>query len=173
MRSASTVLAQPGAPDVLCEPRRVETSLDGMRVKLARARRHVDELKAILGSVADDAVASINGQPSGTNPSVLEYRVMRVPPLDPVASAVVGDIVHNLRSALDHLAWQLVLLDPATDAMGIMQRLDNIDKHRLLLTVIHRIDLDLPAYWGSSDGDPVPRGNCVSGRALTAVRRVA
>ena len=28
-----------------------------------------------------------------------------------MAGAIVGDILHNLRSALDHVAWLLVLLD--------------------------------------------------------------
>ncbi len=126
-------------------------------------------------------------------------------------AAVTGDIVHNLRSALDHVAWQLVVLDngqptretafplhdsatnergnprvltikpgirdagimaaveamqpyaearhghdPRTDALGIVGRLDNIDKHRLLLTVVHALDRDMPAYWGSNEGDPSP-----------------
>ena len=37
------------------------------------------------------------------------YRVKRAGPQDPTWSAIIGDCVHNLRAALDHLAWQLVL----------------------------------------------------------------
>ncbi|MCL4369267.1 MAG: hypothetical protein M1337_08930 [Actinobacteria bacterium] len=37
---------------------------------------------------------------------VLRHRVVREPPLD-LWSLIIGDVVHNARSALDHLAWQL------------------------------------------------------------------
>ena len=30
-------------------------------------------------------------------------------------AVILGDAVHNLRSALDHLIWQLVLLDTGKD----------------------------------------------------------
>lgn len=47
--------------------------------------------------------------------------------------------------------------DPSTDSLGIIKRLDNIDKHRLLLTVTHTLDHRDPSWWGSSDGNPTPR----------------
>lgn len=187
-------------------------NLDGVRIKLRRAQHLTEELRALLSPLADRATNSIVGAPADEDPSTLEYLVIDVPEIDPMASAIAGDIVHNLRGALDHLAWQLVLLDggqpdnrtafplhdsrhndkgiqrvltispgvndprimaaveqmqpyksaehgqePATDALGIIQRLDNIDKHRLLLTVVHRIDYNMPAWWGSSEGDPSPK----------------
>lgn len=144
--------------------------------------------------------------------STLTYLVTNVPGVDPMISVIVGEIVHLVRSALDHLAWQLVVLDggqpndytqfpvydtptnakgnprtvtiqpgimnqavlnalvdmqpfqrpqygePATDSMlWVLHRLDIIDKHRLLLTAVHRLDFDKPAWWGSNDGDPSPR----------------
>ena len=165
----------------------------------------------MLGPLAAKATESIVGAPDENDPSILIYRVTRVPDIDPMVAAIAGDILHNLRSALDHLAWQLVVLDggvpnkwtafplhesstnkdgsarvltiqpgindprimaavetmqpyseanhghdPRTDALGIIGRLDNIDKHRLLLTVTHTLDHHEPSWWGSSEGDPTP-----------------
>jgi hypothetical protein len=181
-------------------------------VKLSRAKHHVEELRAAVGQLDVVTTDSIVGAPSDEDSSVLVYRVTQVPEIDPSVSAIAGDVLHNLRTALDHVAWQLVLLgdgqpnenttfplvdtatnrdgtpraplvvkpgindprimaavaamqpiaearhghDPKTDALGIIGRLNNIDKHRLLLTVVHALDRDLPAYWGQSEGDPSP-----------------
>ena len=198
-------------PARLCEHAQVSPNLDGVRVKLGRAKQHLEELRAVLATTSNPSSFAISRTPAEGNPSKIEYRVVELPVVDPMAGAIVGDIVHNLRSALDHVAWQLVLLDggqpndetsfpllealttrngkprrltikpgtrdvrimaavealqpfseanyghdPATDALGIIRRLDNIDKHRLLLPVVHTIDHDMPAYWGSNEGDPSP-----------------
>lgn len=197
---------------VVREHSTVAASLDGVRVKMRRAKDHLTELRSRLGPIASDVTRSIVGAPAEDDPSTLIYRVTRVPDIDPMIAAITGDIVHNLRSALDHLAWQLVVLDngqptrdtmfplhessvnqhgnprvltiqpgitdpqimaaveamqpyaeakyghdPRTDALGIIGRLDNVDKHRLLLTVVHALDRDMPAYWGLNEGDPSPR----------------
>ncbi len=42
---------------------------------------------------------------------MVTYRMTNVGEFTPYFSVVVGDVIHNLRSALDHLAWQLVILD--------------------------------------------------------------
>lgn len=197
-------------------------NLDGVRVKLGRAKRHRDELRAAVAPVSDPSAFSIVRSPVDGKPSRIEYRVVYTPVIDPMVGAIVGDIVHNLRSSLDHVAWQLVLLDggqpndrtafplhetrtnrkgnprqltiepgignprimaaveamqpfseanyghdPATDALGIVGRLDNIDKHRLLLPVVHMIDHDMPAHWGANEGDPSPKYS-FNGGALEA-----
>lgn len=46
----------------------------------------------------------------GVPPSVV-FRAHGMPRLSPEWSAIVGDILTNLRAALDHLAWQLLILD--------------------------------------------------------------
>lgn len=56
--------------------------------------------------------------------------------------------------------------DPAADHLWILNRLDNIDKHRLLLAVVHRLDYR-GVWWGSDEGDREPR----RGRADEALRR--
>ena len=47
-----------------------------------------------------------------TGDQVFKFRVRAPIPVD--LSLVIGDAVHNLRSALDHLAWQLVLANGQT-----------------------------------------------------------
>jgi len=136
------------------------------------------------------------------------FYVANMTPIDPQLSAVAGDALQNLRSALDHLAWKLVeagggvlgkhtsfpifdteteYLDPkygaarkirgmhemAAEAINqmkpyatgnrtlwILHRLNNIDKHRLLLTaghtnvafLIRRGDQSISAGLPSKDG---------------------
>jgi hypothetical protein len=185
-------------------------NLDGVRIKLQRADMHIAELRELITPIASSATMSITREVDADNPSRLIYCVGDVPDIEPMAAAVMGDIVHNLRSALDHLAWQLVILDgqqpddntsfplhlsptntkgnprvltikpgikdaaimaaveqlqpytsakyghhPSTDALGIIAQLDNIDKHRLLLTVMHSINFDEPGWW-TSDHDDAP-----------------
>src|SRR5690606_21763862 len=46
--------------------------------------------------------------------TVITYRLTESPIAGAYVSAIVGDVLHNLRSALDQLAWQLVLFDGGT-----------------------------------------------------------
>jgi hypothetical protein len=84
--------------------------LRGVDIKLARARRHLNDLHEAIGRALEpdryQFIRAVDGAPSK-----LVYRVRGVPRVDPEWSAIVGDYLINLRAALDHLAWQLVLLD--------------------------------------------------------------
>lgn len=42
------------------------------------------------------------------------FRAHSLPAIDPQWSILVGEVLYQLRSSLDHLAWQLVLLDGGT-----------------------------------------------------------
>ena len=88
----------------------------------ARAKlRHAEEHIATLRSYIDTARTQKENQPkvgaeldTATDQYIL--RITSTPDLAPIAekvSLIVGDVAHNLRSALDHLAWQL-----ACDAAG-------------------------------------------------------
>ncbi len=80
--------------------------LDGARIKMERASRHIAEL-------ATSALQFL-----GTNPFYLEAHeaengdlvtIVRIrSQVPPDWAAIVGDAVHNMRSALDMVAWQLV-----------------------------------------------------------------
>lgn len=76
-------------------------SLEGARIKLARAARHLDELK-------EAARRYLESHPFQVVREGAVYSVKIVQTVPPEWGAIVGDVVHNLRSALDLLAWQLV-----------------------------------------------------------------
>ncbi len=84
--------------------------LDGVRVKLAMARANAEQLESLLRPFVEAAQRSIERTPSG-NPFEVVYKITKVPWIDPAWSAIFGQGIYNIRSALDHLAWQLVLLD--------------------------------------------------------------
>ncbi len=83
-------------------------SLEGPRAKIDRAREHAQALDT-------ESQAFIRSNPYrttyGTDPNngdhIWRVEVMRAPPMR--LSILVGDVVHNLRSCLDHLVWQLSL----------------------------------------------------------------
>jgi hypothetical protein len=81
--------------------------LVGSRMKVGRANAHIDELDAAIaaGRGRDYGV----GRETQAAPAAVIFRAR----VDHVAMSrygvVVGDVVHNLRSALDHAVWQLVL----------------------------------------------------------------
>jgi len=85
-------------------------ALTGVEVKIARAKRHLDELKEQIGIAFDPSQYRFVRQ---DDPDPLEYvyRIEGLPDVPLLWSAIVGDVLSNLRAALDHLAWQIVLLD--------------------------------------------------------------
>jgi len=82
-------------------------SLAKVRAKIKRANKHIQDAKSIIEAFR-------NTDPYGVRVEIdLEsgHKIQRVHQRAPVPeelSLVIGDAVHNLRSALDHLAWQLV-----------------------------------------------------------------
>jgi hypothetical protein len=85
------------------------SDLDSAEVKLNRAREHVtaleNELRAFGKRHPEPVRLAIRDDPS---PQLLPVVVEAVQQPDPFMSAIVGDALHNFRSALDHVAWQLV-----------------------------------------------------------------
>lgn len=91
----------------------MDVDLSGVQLKLWRADRHIAELREVIKPILHAAEQSVSRQPQ-VDESEVVYAVGYVPDIDPIASVIVGDVVHNLRSALDHLAWQLVRFDNGT-----------------------------------------------------------
>jgi hypothetical protein len=86
------------------------TDLSGVEAKIGRAKRQIADLTRAIEAAVEDAPKtftlefdSISGQ------HVL--RIHGLPLVDPEWALLVGEILYNLRSALDHLAWQAVLFD--------------------------------------------------------------
>lgn len=81
-------------------------TLRGCQAKIDRTREHLDALKTAAHEATE----------TGTNRLIVEdkgdWKIVKVQMCEPPIrlSVIAGDIVHNLRSGLDHLAWQLVLV---------------------------------------------------------------
>ncbi len=80
----------------------------GPKVKIERAHKHLKELTtAIKEFIASKPFSVINEDKAGTGDRVYLFRINRQIPVE--WGAIIGDIVHNARAALDLLAWQMVL----------------------------------------------------------------
>lgn len=87
--------------------------LSGVDAKIEWSKAHL----AALTQAIEDTLKTHPYRFAGEmDPETGKYvlSVHDLPPTDPTWSLRVGDVVHNLRSALDHLAWQLVILDGGT-----------------------------------------------------------
>lgn len=84
------------------------SSLEGVYAKLDRARVHARELTDVIGTAIDPASYDIAVNRRGNQ---LVYSVGTVPEVPTESSLLLGDFLTNLRAALDHLAWRLVLHD--------------------------------------------------------------
>lgn len=88
---------------------RLKYPLQGAYLKAARAHQHFRKLKSDLETwfEGDPYHAPVEEQPYGWQ--LFRCEIREYPPLH--LGVTVGDIAHNARSALDHLAWELVKLN--------------------------------------------------------------
>jgi hypothetical protein len=202
-------------------------TLAGVEAKIARAKHHLEDIRRLIEEALDPNGHEIRREP-GERPGAYVYRVEGLGRLDQQISVMMGDYLFNLRSALDHLAWQLVLLDggtpteqtkfpilesPRRDATGstltvqldptvrshailealeaaqpysrmdgapqdarsmplwAINKLNNIDKHRLLLVLAY--ELDKHNVWWELPVDAPSPSVTVSTRALEEGAEVA
>lgn len=83
-------------------------SLDGPMAKVERANFHYTQVVEAWHDIIGDSGTysySVEIEDDGRKHT---YGAVKFPTVDPAWGLVLGDAVHNLRSALDHLAWQLV-----------------------------------------------------------------
>ncbi len=87
--------------------------LQGTWFKVNRAKKHFDELDASINAFLSRNPFFFLEQ-EHPDPSLRSFRFKEVdrPPID--WAFILGDFAFNLRSALDHLAWQLALLKTDT-----------------------------------------------------------
>lgn len=86
------------------------TDLSGVDRKIDWAKRHLADLKASIGETLYTHPYRFDSHMDAETGDYV-ITVHDLPDMPPDWSLRVGDVVHNLRSALDHLAWQLVILD--------------------------------------------------------------
>jgi hypothetical protein len=75
-------------------------------VKAHRAARHIEELRREVVAIRDRESFAPTPEPTET-PGRLAYRLKFQMPIPVELSAIVGDVVHNLRSALECVANEL------------------------------------------------------------------
>jgi hypothetical protein len=82
-------------------------SLEGCRAKVERARQHIRDLETAIHAFfnTNPYVVSTKRNPQTRQ---LVYYVVSVRDTSPVIPIIAGDAFQNLRSVLDHLAYQLV-----------------------------------------------------------------
>ena len=80
-----------------------------IRVKIERAEKHLGEVEEAVLSLGEATFKTVSLQydPDTAKPS-FEFRPLYIYGYD--IPAIAGDVIHNLRSALDHLAFQLVIV---------------------------------------------------------------
>jgi len=90
-------------------PRPVNGPLASPTAKLARANDHLRALRSI-----DEKLAAVECRVVFTEDAArnLGYFVLHLPECPAELSTIAGDCLHNLRSALDYLVWQLVRANP-------------------------------------------------------------
>jgi hypothetical protein len=84
-----------------------DAALAGIRAKLARADEQLDRLDDELAVFAEQHPYDFRGDVEPDAGRWAAYFILKKP-LPVELSVTVGDIVHNLRSALDHIAYALV-----------------------------------------------------------------
>jgi hypothetical protein len=88
--------------------------LSGAYAKIDRAVDHFNKIDIAIGEMfRAEKDGDIAGHKIETNSQELVVSVAEQAPLDPTLPLIVGDCVHNARSALDHLVYQLALLNNA------------------------------------------------------------
>src|SRR5688500_17747586 len=87
----------------------MSTSRESWRLKLVRARDHLNEIEALIATYGQtQAHAAVRVKPAKRQPNLWVYNLKITVPPDPMLAVVIGDVVHNARSALDHIAVALV-----------------------------------------------------------------
>jgi hypothetical protein len=82
--------------------------ITGVMLKLERAEEHLDTLDARIGEyLVGKPYTSIREYDPQHDTRPAGIRITKQPPTS--LALVIGDYLHNLRSGLDHLAWQLVI----------------------------------------------------------------
>lgn len=81
--------------------------LVGCRTKIERAKKHIVDLQAAIDAARETQLYRFATQ-RDPKTGHLVYYVTNVQEPPPSISAIAGDVLQNLRSALDHLAYQLV-----------------------------------------------------------------
>jgi hypothetical protein len=91
----------------------VSASLAGVDLKIERAKHHLAYLRESVELALDPKSHRFSAEFDRETAQHV-YKIHTLPAVNPEWPLQVGEILYQLRSALDHLAWQLVELDGGT-----------------------------------------------------------
>jgi hypothetical protein len=85
----------------------VREPLDGAKLKIVRAEEHLNALKLEVGAYLDTRPYEFipNSKMNPADPFKQYFRINTPPPLH--CGLIIGDIVTNIRAALDYIVWEL------------------------------------------------------------------
>src|ERR1700676_40470 len=82
------------------------SGIESAKLKLVRAAEHIDAVRHATWEYTADEPSRVTKHPNGS----YELNFIQPPPAS--ISILSGEAVHQIRSALDHLAFELVKLNP-------------------------------------------------------------
>lgn len=98
----------------------LDAELNGCVAKIERGKEHLEALQSEIGSFLEGKPYSIVSD-FKSQPGYCVFRA-RVNATHPIRwSMLIGDFVHNIRSALDHLVWALALSNRNGDESAILR----------------------------------------------------
>jgi hypothetical protein len=83
--------------------------LASVRLKIGRAKCHIADLRLALRHFAGSQPYRVDNRPDPATGGPV-YFLAGVADVPQAISVIAGDAIHNLRCALDHLAYQLVMV---------------------------------------------------------------
>jgi len=86
-----------------------EERLAMVRLKIERANKHVGDLQTVVRNFLDSNPYEVATKRDPTTRKLIYY-IARANPFPPDIAVIAGDVLHNLRCSLDHLAQQLYLV---------------------------------------------------------------
>jgi hypothetical protein len=110
----AVIRVQPTVLAYLCMTLTAESRLILLRVKIERAKRNLTDLETEISAHTDRylsvAIGTRVSHQRGSFWQMSTEPTYRLPVLPWNALSLAGDVIHNLRSALDHLAYQLAVV---------------------------------------------------------------
>ena len=141
--------------------------LDGARLKYERGCEHVDTLHSEVVTFLEENAGRVLEQYDSEAGRYVRQIIDTLPTPD-AWSALIGDIAHNFRSCLDHIAWQMSLVGNPLNPKGEPWRKRDItfptyvSRHEYLSkrhTAWRHQGLRAPDRWLLRKSQPYQRGN--------------
>jgi len=106
--------------------------LSEIRLKIERANRHIDDLAAVCKSFLDSTPYAL-GRETDSATGYYHFNITGVQAPPPEVGLIAGDAIHNLRSALDHLACHLVIANGnAPSRQTCFPIFDSVEKYQAM-----------------------------------------